>query len=54
MQVDEAYTHLNGSERVLNTSGSVIVIKAKQGANGTDYVSDPSTSTGISSPVDKP
>ena len=53
MEVDEAYTHLDGSTRVLNTSGSVIVIKAKKGANQTDYVPDPSSSTGISSPIDK-
>lgn len=54
MEVDVAYTHLNGSDRVLNTTGSVIVIKAKKGANGTDYVPDPTASTGISSPTDKP
>ncbi len=54
MEVDEAYTHLNGSDRVLNTSGSVIVIKAKKGVNGTDYVPDPTASTGISSSTNKP
>jgi len=54
MEVDEAYTHLDGSTRVLNTSGSVIVIKAKKGANQTDYVPDPAASTGISSATDKP
>jgi hypothetical protein len=55
MQVDDTYTHLDANNnRVLNTTGNVIVIKAKLGASGTDYVPDPSTSTGISSPVDKP
>lgn len=54
MEVDEAYTHLDGSTRVLNTTGSVIVIKAKLGAAGSDYVPDPSTSTGIASAKDKP
>jgi hypothetical protein len=55
MEVDDTYTHLDANnKRELNTTGSVIVIKAKFGVAGTDYVPNPSTSTGISSPVDKP
>lgn len=54
MQVDDIDTHLDANNnRVLNTTGNVIVIKAVPGVNGTDYVPDPSTSTGISSPVNK-
>jgi hypothetical protein len=54
MEVTDIYTHLDANNnRVLNTSGNVIVIKAVTGANGSDYVPYPPSSTGISSPVDK-
>lgn len=54
MQVTDTYTHLENNTRVLNTTGDVIVIKAVPGKDGTDYVPDASSSTGISTPVDKP
>lgn len=55
MDVTDTYTHLDANNnRVLNTTGSVIVIKAKLGAAGTDYIPDPSNSTGIPSASDKP
>jgi hypothetical protein len=54
MEVTDTYTHLDGSNRVLNTTGSIIVIKAKLGANGSDYVPNPSASTGVPSASDKP
>ncbi len=54
MEVTDTYTHLDANNnRVLNTTGNVIVIKAVLGANGSDCVPDPNTSTGISNPVDK-
>lgn len=54
IEVANSYTHLNGSIRVLNTTGNVPVINAKLGADGTDFVPDPSISTGINSATDKP
>ncbi len=54
MEVLDTYTHLQGSTRVLNTTGNVIVVKAVLGANHTDYVPNPATSTGIQSATDKP
>src|SRR5437868_13233677 len=54
MEVTDTYTHLDGSNRVLNTTGSVIIIKAVPGAGGTDYVPNPLTSTGIPSATNKP
>jgi hypothetical protein len=54
MEVTDTYTHLDANNnRVLNTTGNVIVINAKLGKDGSNYVPDPSSSTGISSPVDK-
>lgn len=55
MEVTDTYTHLDANNnRVLNTTGNVIVIKAVKGASGTDFVPNPPTSTGIPSKVDKP
>src|SRR5690242_1229967 len=46
MEVTDIYTHLDANNnRVLNTTGNVIVIKAVAGKNGSDFVPDPSTST---------
>ncbi|HET7117096.1 MAG TPA: hypothetical protein VFI29_11425 [Hanamia sp.] len=54
MEVTDTYTHLDANNnRVLNTTGNVIVIKAVLGVNGSDYVPNPSTSTGIPSAIDK-
>lgn len=54
MDVTDTYTHLDANNNpVLNTTGNVVVIKAKLGAAGTDYVPDPATSTGIPSANDK-
>jgi len=54
MEVTDTYTHLDANNnRVLNTTGNVIVIKAVTGVDGSDYVPDPSTSTGIPSALDK-
>ena len=54
MEVTDTYTHLDANNnRVLNTTGNVIVIKAVLGADGSDYVPNPSTSTGIPSAIDK-
>jgi hypothetical protein len=53
MEVTDTYTHLDNNIRVLNTTGSVIVVKAVTGTGGTDYVPDPGTSTGIPSASDK-
>ncbi len=55
MEVTDSYTHLDANNnRVLNTTGSVVVIKAVPGAAGTNYVPNPPTSTGIPSKIDKP
>jgi len=54
MEVTDTYTHLDANNnRVLNTTGNVIVIKAVPGVDGSEYVPDPSTSTGIPSALDK-
>lgn len=53
MEVTDTYTHLDGNNRVLNTTGNVIAIKAKLGDAGTDYIPDPGSSTGILSATDK-
>ena len=55
MEVTDTYTHLDANNNpVLNTSGSVIVIKAIPGAPGPGYVPDPTTSTGVPSAINKP
>jgi hypothetical protein len=54
MEVTDTYTHLDANNnRVLNTTGNVIAIKAVLGADKSSYVPDPSTSTGIPSATDK-
>jgi hypothetical protein len=51
MEVDEAYTHLEGSNRVLNTVGNVISINASlYNPDQTYYVS---SGTGISGIINK-
>lgn len=56
MDIDDKYSHLEGTVRVLNTStaqGSVLSISAITGANSTDYVPNPSMS-GVSNINNKP
>jgi hypothetical protein len=57
MQVSRTYTHPVSGGRALNTTasgGPILAISATLGANSVDYVPDPATTTGISSPVNKP
>lgn len=57
MEVTDSYTHLDpdSGDRVLNTSGaSEVVIAAVKGADNTNYVPNPATSTGIPSASNKP
>lgn len=47
MEVTDIYTHLEGTKRVLNTTGNVINIVAS--GSGSDYKPNPSASTGVQS-----
>lgn len=47
MEVTDTYTHLDGTKRVLNTTGNVINIVAT--GSGSDFQPNPSASTGVQS-----